>query len=289
MNDRTLTVLITDLDNTVWNWFEIWYATFSALLDGACRIAQLPRETLLQEIRAVHQKHGTSEYTFLLQELPSLLARHSVDEIPTVYASAIEDARRARAATLRTYDGVLETLDEIRKTGALVVAYTESQAFWTSHRLKQTDLDLRIDYLYSAPDHDLPLGVSAERLRSNPEEYYRLRRTEHRHTPRGALKPDARILQKILEDVHASPEATVYVGDSLMKDIAMAQAVGVLDIWAKYGEAHTRAEYDLLRAVSHWTPEVVERERRLSHEDVKASVAIRGFDALSWFRFGPHR
>jgi phosphoglycolate phosphatase len=60
----------------------------------------------------------------------------------------------------------------------LVVGYTESQAFWTSHRLKRTGLDLRIDYLYSAaPDHDLPHGISPEPIRSNPEEYYQLRHT----------------------------------------------------------------------------------------------------------------
>jgi hypothetical protein len=52
------------------------------------------------------------------------------------------------------------------------------------------------------------------------------------------------------------------VGDSLMKDIVMAQGAGVTDVWAKYGESHRRDGYDLLRRVSHWTPQDVERERR---------------------------
>ncbi len=34
MTDRPRRLLITDLDNTLWDWFEAWYESFSALLDG---------------------------------------------------------------------------------------------------------------------------------------------------------------------------------------------------------------------------------------------------------------
>lgn len=61
-------------------------------------------------------------------------------------------------------------------------------------------------------------------------------------------------------------QSTVYVGDSLMKDVAMAQMIGVVDVYAEYGIAQQRHEYELLRRVSHWTPADVERERAISSQ-----------------------
>ena len=66
------TVLITDLDNTLFDWFETWYNSFNAMLESVVDISGISRETLIPEIKAIHQKHGTAEYAFLLEEIPSL-------------------------------------------------------------------------------------------------------------------------------------------------------------------------------------------------------------------------
>ena len=44
----------------------------------------------------------------------------------------------------------------------------------------------------------------------------------------------------------------------------MAQQAGVLDVYAKYGESQSRAGYDLLRRVSHWSDDDVAREREIA-------------------------
>jgi hypothetical protein len=41
----------------------------------------------------------------------------------------------------------------------------------------------------------------------------------------------------------------------------MAQQAGVTDVHALYGASQHKREYELLRKVTHWTPEMVERER----------------------------
>jgi phosphoglycolate phosphatase len=46
----------------------------------------------------------------------------------------------------------------------------------------------------------------------------------------------------------------------------MAQAVGVADVHARYGVAQDRQEYELLRRVSHWTPEEVHREKMIASQ-----------------------
>jgi FMN phosphatase YigB (HAD superfamily) len=44
---------------------------------------------------------------------------------------------------------------------------------------------------------------------------------------------------EILREAGARPEQAVSVGDSLMSDIAMAQAAGVADVHAAYGHSPT--------------------------------------------------
>src|SRR5205823_606958 len=113
------------------------------------------------------------------------------------------------------------------------------------------------------PDHELPNRASVDKLRHYPKEHYQLRRTIQRETPRGEFKPNPALLRDILKDVGASPDQTVYLGDGLMKDVAMAQQAGVLGVWAKYGASQSRPEYELLRRVSHWTEADVQGEKDL--------------------------
>jgi hypothetical protein len=51
---------------------DIWYRSFSALLDGIVRISGIPQDELEPEIRDIHQRRGTAEYSYLIGELPSL-------------------------------------------------------------------------------------------------------------------------------------------------------------------------------------------------------------------------
>jgi phosphoglycolate phosphatase len=213
---------------------------------------------------------------------------HPDEEPMAVYDDAIHTLNSVRKRTTSLYPGVADTLRTLRRNGVAVVAYTESIAFWTEWRIKLTGLDGIIDVLYSSPDHDLPQGVTFEDLRTRPADEYGLKATIHKHAPAGALKPDPRVLKKILADYGIDPRQAVYVGDSLMKDVAMAQHTGTLDVYARYGAAHDRSEYELLRRVSHWREEDIDRERALAEaSDIAPSYTLEnGFaEILDLFCF----
>jgi hypothetical protein len=74
-----------------------------------------------------------------------------------------------------------------------------------------------------------------------------------------------------------------------MKDIAMAKEAGVTDVWAKYGVAQDRAEYALLRKVTHWRSEQVSKEQSLSEADVRPTFTLQGSfrELLDLFTFVP--
>jgi phosphoglycolate phosphatase-like HAD superfamily hydrolase len=98
------TALITDLDNTLFDWVDLWYHCFSAMLARMVEISGIPEEQLKAEARTVHQKHGTSEL------LPSLKERFAGQKLMKVFAPAIERYRIERRTHLKLYPGVAETL-----------------------------------------------------------------------------------------------------------------------------------------------------------------------------------
>lgn len=270
MDKRRISVVITDLDNTLFDWFGIWYRCFRPMLDGIVRISGAPEETLVAEIRAVHQKYGTTEYAFLIEELPSVRRRHPGGDIPALYAEAIGAYRENRRRHLRLYPTVMETLAAIKAAGCLLVAYTESVEFYTNYRVRKLGLDGVIDVVYSPRDHGVPEGFE----RAYPPEAYAFARTVQRHTPENEYKPNPEVLLGIIGDIGAPKERVLYVGDSLAKDVAMARAAGVLDVFAAYGRAQEPEVHDLLGRVTHWTAEMVERERAAGTQGIEPSITL---------------
>jgi hypothetical protein len=61
--------------------------------------------------------------------------------------------------------------------------------------------------------------------------------------------------------------------------LAIAKGAGVKAIWARYGTKYDAHLWDLLVAVTHWTPEDVEREATLkaTYRNVQADHAIDSF------------
>jgi len=283
-----ISTLVTDLDNTLFDWVEVWGASFTALLAVLEQQSGVPRDTLLAEIRTVHQRYHTSEYAFLIQSLPSLQAKHPGEDLTLVYADAIAAYKSARSRSLRLYPGTAEALQRLKAQGCQIIGYTESQAFYSSYRIRTLGLDGVLNVLFSPADHERP----ADFRRSKSDDDYGLRITRHEHTPPGEYKPNPHILNEILERAGADRHATIYVGDSLMKDVAMAQDAGVTDVLAKYGMATHREVYELLRAVTHWSDEDVAREKEInSRALVKPTFELQHslLELFDLFEFGPGR
>jgi phosphoglycolate phosphatase len=248
----------TDVDNTLFDWQHIWYESFSAMSRAALEISGLDPAQFYAECSALHQAHGTSEYSFVLSQLPSFKSMYG-ENVLSVMQPAVDAFREARRMNLTLYPGVIDALDTLKRDGVTIAAFTESKAFYTNYRFRKLELDGRIDFLYSPPDHQLPAEPDA--IRMYEPETYALKHTQHRLTPEGEVKPNPHILLSIIDQLGFTPDETVYVGDNKLKDVFMAQQANVCDVYAAYGSAQHRIEqYDLLKKVTHWTPEMVERE-----------------------------
>ena len=284
-----ITLLIVDIDNTLFDWFDFWYNSFTAMVNAVLDRTQIDRDVLLREIREVHQRHGTTEYTWVLQDVPSVSA------LPKSLQQQVIDAGRvafseARERTAHLYVDVDSTLRAVKRTGARIVGFTESQSFYTIQRLLRFGLDGVLDALYCREEHVKPADVDLESLRSRPPDAYILKKTSVVELKTHNRKPDQQILLRIASDFQAPLDQVLYVGDSKMKDIYMAQRAGVHDAFAEYGQSMNRQGYDLLRAVSSWTSEEIAKEKLMAIE-VKPTVVLKSFSELfRYFTFvGPEQ
>ncbi|HKY06878.1 MAG TPA: HAD family hydrolase [Candidatus Binatia bacterium] len=284
-------VLITDLDNTLFDWVHLWHSCFDAMLDKIVEISGIPESKLKSEIRAVHQTHGTSEYAFLIEELPSLKEQFRDQDLLGVFDEAIQAYRIQRRRELRLYPSVAESLLKIKGAGAKIVGYTESMGFYSNYRVRRLGLDGIFEYIFSPADHDIPKNLSPDQFRKYSVDQYELRITKHEHTPPGELKPNKDILLSIIDKLGATVDDCVYVGDSLMKDVAMARDASVSDVWAKYGIAQNSDAYSLLKEVTHWTDSDVRREGEIMKRDVATSTVLtHSFSQIfDFFMFGHKR
>lgn len=257
----TARLLVVDLDDTLWTWFDAWHQSFSVFLAQLVELSGLSEPELIAAIQPLHRKRGTTEYSWLIDELD--LLENAVPEGMSrrdYYDPAVHAQNSARKATTVLYPGVRETLERLQAIGTTVVGYTESLAFWTRWRIERTGLDGLLAELYSSEDHDSPAGVVPRDRRHNPTSDYVLEKTIHKHVPAGETKPNPVILQQIIDEHGVTSAETVYVGDSLMKDVKMAQAVGAIDVLAAYGVRKNDDRYKLLQLVSHWDDATIARE-----------------------------
>ena len=265
MDKPKISSVIMDIDNTLFDWFDMWYFAFSAMLSSIVTISGFSEKKLKDSIKSIHQKYGTSEYPLVIQEIPDIKKKYKLRDIKIIFAESISKYKHTRDKYLRLYPSVYNTLLDLKSIGCKLICYSESHEFYSKIRIKKFGLDGVIDFLYSPPDTKLP--VDRKQIRSKNDSHYEFEKTICRNTPEGELKPNVNILKSIIKENNLIKNQIIYIGDSLMKDIYMAQGAKIIDVYAKYGSSKD-SRYELLKEVTHWTKEDVEREQKIMSQDI---------------------
>lgn len=273
-------LLITDLDNTLYDWVSSFVPAFYGMVEAAAEVLAVDRERLLDELREVHRRYLNVEQPFALLETETVLSRYP-GESRLGRKQRLERAFRVfgdiRRERLRTYPGVRETLASVRASGCAVAGYTEAVVENSLYRLKLLDLTRLVQRLYApageAVGHPDPSRGS---LLEGFDDYVV-------PLPRGHRKPDPAVLNDIRLAHGVSAERTLYVGDSLRKDVAMASAAGIHAAWARYGSVRDPELWDKLVRVTFWSKAETEPEA----EEPECPVKLDSFaELLRHYEFG---
>jgi phosphoglycolate phosphatase len=249
-------LVITDLDNTLYDWVTFFVQSFYDMLSVATGLLGADEEQLVRELRVVHQRHHNSEHPFALLET-DIVKRTWPDADRRQLAALLDPAFHAfnstRKRTLVAYPGVVDTLNELSRTGVPVVGHTEATVPNALFRLNSLGLAPLLRKLYAAEptgdSHPNPTGAELTAKSELPVRYLGL----------DERKPDPRIIFDICKEFSVPPRRTLYIGDSISRDIGMAAEAGALSAWARYGTKFEKRFWEQLVRVTHWTADDVKR------------------------------
>jgi FMN phosphatase YigB (HAD superfamily) len=277
-------LLICDLDNTLYDWVGFFVPAFDSMLDELVEATGLSKAELVESFRRVHQRHGTSEYALAVAELDVLAeidAKLDLGQRLEKHSAALAAFRERRRRGLHLYPGVERTLRRLRDDGKAIVAHTDAMGLYARTRLRQLGIEDLFDGVWALSDHDLPTELRHDDLRRLLEiDPGALRRSLGRDVSAAESKPNPAVVHEILDAVGVTPDEAVYIGDNLTKDVLVAQRAGVVDVYAAYGRAHERAQYQRLVDITHWTEADVRRERDLRQHDVQPTFVADRFSDL---------
>jgi phosphoglycolate phosphatase len=249
-------LIVTDMDNTLYSWVDYIVPAVEAMVSCVCRATGLPPLRVIQSLKAVYAQYESNDYPFVLQE-SSLYAEFpefgSFDRMVIVPAQAAFSEARRRY--LEPYPGVVTTLRMLEEKGIPVVALTDAPRNPAELRAKQLGLDGLLRSLYTLPGFHFPRSqrgehlVAAEIQRREELGQYRAA-CPVTELPRDYEKPNPAGLLQICRDFNVGPEEVLVVGDSLRKDVALAQSLGAVDCWAEYGTYVSREYRERLETIS---------------------------------------
>lgn len=234
-------LVVTDMDNTLYSWIDYIVPAVEAMVTAVEKATGFPRIKVVQSLKAVYTKYESNEYPFALQE--SSLFQEFPD-FGSFDKLVIEPARmafaEARRKYLRPYKGVVETLEQLKQRRIFVVALTDAPRNPAEQRARRMGLDQYLAAIYSMPGFQFPTAPDGATLVA-PDILQKQERGGYAaacpvfELPREWEKPNPNGLKKILSTYALEPDEVLVVGDSLKKDVAIAQALGCHDVWAEYG------------------------------------------------------
>jgi phosphoglycolate phosphatase len=251
-NKAPYKLIVTDIDNTVFDWVGYYVTAFNALLDTVASTIGSSRERLAAEARDVFLEHGSIEYPFLAQELQSVnkFYGNDIDRMLSEAVAPGRDAFMAAAqAVLKPYEDVPQTLAAIKKRfpDLPIVALTDAPRYVAMWKLNKLGLLEHFDAVYGLPDPRVPTCEINRRVKVDPEILLKHLQQSNfgfkgkiRILPDDYEKPGVRGLKTVLMDYDLDEptqnrKRVLWIGDNLRKDVGLGNRLNVQSAWAEYG------------------------------------------------------
>lgn len=247
-------LIITDLDDTLYSWIGFFIPAFYNMVQELSLIINVPDYELLKEYKIIHQEVGSVEYPYATLILPSVKRKYrgfTDEQVKIELNSAFHKFNSTRKKLLKLYPGVEDTLKYFSDNNIKVVAYTESAEENGFYRLKKLGIDNYFKKVYVSDS----LYRRSEAFPSSPKT----------HVVHGR-KPNAALLKEICYEEKVDIQETMYIGDSLSKDMLMAKQAGIISIWCDYPRSDIQDLYNKLVAISHWKNQDFQLEQRYKNE-----------------------
>ena len=155
--------------------------------------------------------------------------------------------------------------------------------FYAFRRLKQLNVEELFQGLIALKDHGVPRGINESDVRyyyySDPK-IYETNITYIKEYTFNLKKPSTKVLIAVLNELNIKTKEVIYIGDSLHKDVFMAQSCGVYDVYAKYGREYDKELYKQLIEITHWKKVDIDNHINLKKIKINPTFTVDSFKEL---------
>ncbi len=275
--------IIFDLDNTLYNWVDTIIPAIRVMVESCAAITKIDIDQIYSDLQKVNQKYGTVEHPNSLLEAQCIRrwsgSKQDLD-------AAFYEFNRYRKLNTVLYEGVDSTLNYLNLSGYGLVLLTDAQVFAAADRIDRLELGQYFDHIYCVASSGAGLDFQLD-----PWIYGKLKGLQTKLINKQDVKPNPKLIGRILNDLSLQEKDVFYVGDSLFKDISMANASNIRSVWAKYGTSHKKVNMETLFKISHWSDGEIKQQqdfiqRKIAIPDV---VLHEGLHEILNFLDTPHQ
>ena len=275
---RARSLLITDLDNTLYDFVSYYEAGLSAIVTHLSEQFNLDADEVVCRLREVFKRRGTIEYSIAIQEIEEV--QHLPDARRIEFVRKVVTSFWTNATTkLKPYETVCDTLRHLYMHDVAIIAYTDAPIHEAMRRLHHLQCDQYISgivaqrglrrgnkrsvlLLKELPGHIRPSRRSSLVWRTSPQE----------------KKPNLLIYERISSKLGFGPDEITVIGDSIARDLVPALQLGFTGVWARYGRRDHSKE-GLLRSL---VPDVLPEARPVQDVPPDVPTVDRFQDVLNY-------
>ena len=274
-----MTVLITDLDNTLYNLIDFFGPSFRAMVHALSKTFNIIEEDLIYDFKTVFVKRESLEYSFSVQEL-ELVENLPYEEVFNMIRVAKGAFKRSRDKYLFPYPTVKETLEWLRNEGILIIGCSNAPSYHAEIRLKQLHLDRFFYGLAARKELEVPTNRYTEAIHNNIlQGKYKSAHIKKRWSfEQTQMKPNNYAYLTILNDLGVKPCNAYIIGDSIVKDIEPAIRIGAIGIWAKYGGIFKQKNIDTVLKMTNWSE--ADKKKVFLEKHNEPEIVVNSFSQL---------
>jgi len=249
-----MSLLLIDLDNTVYNWIDFFGKSFRGMVHALSKKMDRDENELKLAFKKIYNEAGSLDYIFVIQALPFFDNYPQEQRIKLIeFGKKIFQMVRNRNLVL--YDGVKETLKQLNSEGVIIVAVTNAPILLAEQRLRLLHIDNYVCGLAGYNHYFKPPGddYSEKIIQKQKTGKY-----ESKHINRrwflsiNELKPNPFGYLTVINDLRISHKNTYVIGDSISKDLNPGHEIGATTIWARYGTKYDNKNFETLLEMTHW-------------------------------------
>lgn len=265
-------LLITDLDNTLYNFIDFYAPVFRAMIHALSKKLNIEEQILKKEFRKVYSIRGSLEYAFSIQEI-ELFQSYTPEKIQELIDLARGVMSRVRPVSLTVYDGVKETLQTLKKDGIYIAAASNAPFYQAVNRLRQLHIEHLFDALVCWEGPQIPEdSFTTKSIENKQKKIAQTRIPKVWQLPKERLKPNAYSYELLISEFKVERKFSYVVGDSIAKDVYPAIEIGANGVWAKYGEKVVEKNLATILEISNWDSAKINAIYKEKHEAPKRVI-----------------